>query len=296
MRPCAGRRSRRGLGAAAALIALAVLPSPAFGQATRTWISGVGDDANPCSRTAPCKTFAGAISKTASGGEIDALDQAPAGAVTITKSITLRGRGVIAGILTSGTNGVLINTSSVNDRVNLIGLNINGLLNSPDGVRVLQAGVVTIRNTDIYNFTFAGVDFRPVNANAKLTIHNSEIFNIYNAGYTTGSGVVVEPTGSGAGKATIRNSEIDNNAYGLVASGASNAASITATDSSITNSAGIGVLSNGAQAVVRIARNDFFGNATGLLAGNSAQILSFSDNAFADNGVDGSATGTITRK
>jgi len=36
--------------------------------------SGVGDDANPCSRTAPCKTFAGAISKTAAAGEINCLD------------------------------------------------------------------------------------------------------------------------------------------------------------------------------------------------------------------------------
>ena len=64
--------------------------SSAHAQATRTWVSGVGDDANPCSRTAPCKTFAGAISKTAAHGEISVLDPGPYGAVTITKSITLR--------------------------------------------------------------------------------------------------------------------------------------------------------------------------------------------------------------
>src|SRR5262245_23923450 len=56
----------------------------AFAQATRTWVSGVGNDANPCSRTAPCKTFAGAISKTAIGGEIDALDPGGYGTITIT--------------------------------------------------------------------------------------------------------------------------------------------------------------------------------------------------------------------
>ena len=57
-----------------ALLALAVgflapllASAPAHAQATRTWVSGVGDDVNPCSRTAPCKTFAGAISKTAAG-------------------------------------------------------------------------------------------------------------------------------------------------------------------------------------------------------------------------------------
>src|SRR4029453_5699115 len=69
------------------LVALAV-PSAASGEAARTWVSGVGDDANPCSRTAPCKTWAGAISKTAACGEIDALDPGGFGAVTITKRIT----------------------------------------------------------------------------------------------------------------------------------------------------------------------------------------------------------------
>src|SRR5437762_12810928 len=85
-------------------------------QATRTWVSGVGDDANPCSRTAPCKTYAGAISKTAAGGEISTLDPGGFGAVTITKSITINGDGTLAGILAAGTNGVIIN-AGVNDVV-----------------------------------------------------------------------------------------------------------------------------------------------------------------------------------
>src|SRR5246127_3720838 len=83
--------------------------APAQAQATRTWVSGVGDDANPCSRTAPCKTWAGAISKTAPGGEIDALDPGGFGAVTITKSITLDGGGgQVASVLVAGTNGIVI--------------------------------------------------------------------------------------------------------------------------------------------------------------------------------------------
>src|SRR5260221_14271951 len=76
--------------------------SLAFAQATRTWVSGVGDDANPCSRTAPCKTFAGAISRTATGGEISVLDPGGYGAVTITKPITISGVGEQASILSSG--------------------------------------------------------------------------------------------------------------------------------------------------------------------------------------------------
>src|SRR5438477_1905997 len=85
--------------------------SIAQAQATRTWVSGVGDDVNPCSRTAPCKTFAGAISKTASGGEIDALDPGGFGAVTITKSITIEGAGTMASVLSSGVQGIIINDS-----------------------------------------------------------------------------------------------------------------------------------------------------------------------------------------
>src|SRR5882757_8566668 len=93
-------------------------------QATRTWVSGVGDDANPCSRTAPCKTWAGAISKTADCGEIDALDPGGFGAVTITKSITLDGTGTNASILAAGTTGIIVNAAS--DKVITIrGLSIN---------------------------------------------------------------------------------------------------------------------------------------------------------------------------
>src|SRR6266576_2848185 len=100
--------------------------SIAQAQASRTWVSGVGDDANPCSRTAPCKTWAGAISKTANGGEIDALDPGGFGAVTINKSITLSGAGTFASILAGGvTNAILINASQF-DIVVIRGLYING--------------------------------------------------------------------------------------------------------------------------------------------------------------------------
>src|SRR3712207_3911989 len=98
--------------AVSAVVLALTLPATAFGQATRTWVSGVGDDANPCSRTAPCKTFAGAISKTANGGEINITDPGGFGGVTITKSITIRGRGGTAGALVSGTNAIVINATA----------------------------------------------------------------------------------------------------------------------------------------------------------------------------------------
>src|SRR4030088_1616875 len=104
-----------------ALIVALLVPifasAPAHAQATRTWISGVGDDVNPCSRTAPCKTFAGAISKTASGGEINVLDPGGFGAVTITKPITISSWGFEAGVLVSGTNGIIVNVPNATDVV-----------------------------------------------------------------------------------------------------------------------------------------------------------------------------------
>src|ERR1700709_652683 len=101
--------------------------SPAFAQAPRPWVSGVGDDANPCSRTAPCKTFAGAISKTASGGEINVLDPGGFGAVTITKPITISSWNFEAGVLVSGTNAIIVNVPNAADTVILHGLDIEGL-------------------------------------------------------------------------------------------------------------------------------------------------------------------------
>src|SRR5216684_307952 len=99
-----------------------------YAQASRTWVSGVGDDANPCSRTTPCKTWAGAISKTAPGGEIDALDPGGFGAVTITKAITLDGGGgQVASVLVAGTNGIVVQAAA-NDVVTIRNLRLDGLL------------------------------------------------------------------------------------------------------------------------------------------------------------------------
>src|SRR5713226_969296 len=100
--------------------------SMAQAQAARTWVSGVGDDANPCSRTAPCKTFAGAISKTADKGEISVLDPGGFGAVTITKNITLNGDGTLGSILVSGTNAINV-AAGANDVVYIRELKIIGI-------------------------------------------------------------------------------------------------------------------------------------------------------------------------
>lgn len=120
-------------------------------QATRTWVSGVGDDANPCSRTAPCKTFAGAISKTAAGGEINVLDPGGFGAVTITKAITIRSDHIEAGVLVSGTNGIVV-SAGVSDKIVLEGLDFEGVGTGLNGVQINSAQVVTIVRCSIRNF------------------------------------------------------------------------------------------------------------------------------------------------
>src|SRR5437764_14094234 len=128
-------------------------------QATRTWVSGVGDDANPCSRTAPCKTFAGAISKTAPGGEIDALDPGGFGAVTITKAITIDGGGgQVASVLVSGTNGIVVQANASTDVVILRNLRINGIGSGLNGIRFLSGKDLNVENCYIFGFTQNGID------------------------------------------------------------------------------------------------------------------------------------------
>jgi hypothetical protein len=141
-----------------------------YGQASRTWVSGVGDDANPCSRTAPCKTFAGAISKTAPGGEIDALDPGGFGALTITKAITIDGGGgQVASVLVAGTNGIVVQAGP-SDVVILRNLRINGIGSGFNGVRFLSGKDLNIESCYIFGFTQNGLDIA-LNQGTQATVH-----------------------------------------------------------------------------------------------------------------------------
>jgi hypothetical protein len=172
-----------------------------FGQATRTWVSGVGDDANPCSRTAPCKTFAGAISKTANGGEISVLDPGGFGAVTITKSITINGTGTLAGILAALVNGVIVNATA-NDTIILRDISINGALNGLNGIRFLAGKTLMVDHCWIYGFTGHGIDVA-VSGTSALKVINSVFENI------TTDGIHMNST-AGQVNAMINNTEIMN--------------------------------------------------------------------------------------
>jgi hypothetical protein len=197
------------------------LSTPAFAQATRTWISGVGDDANPCSRTAPCKTFAGAISKTAATGEINCIDPGGFGGVTITKSITLSCEGVTAGILIAATNGITINAAAT-DVVRLRGLDLEGLSTiggSLSGINVLNVGALYVTNVKINGFGGTGlaagsngfgISFTP-GSNATLVLDNVELIRNGNPGSPGNSGgVLIKPGPGVTANVSISNSVIAN--------------------------------------------------------------------------------------
>lgn len=158
------------------------LASLAQAQATRTWVSGVGDDANPCSRTAPCRSFAGAISKTALGGEISVLDSGGFNAVTITKSITIDGTGMLASILATSINGITINITNPNDSarsVRLRGLSLNGAGSGLNGINVVAANTVSIEDCVIDGFTANGINVTAGGAFVRnTTIRNNKVAGI----------------------------------------------------------------------------------------------------------------------
>jgi hypothetical protein len=208
------------------LLFVAVHATPAQAQATRTWVSGVGDDVNPCSRTAPCKTFAGAISKTAIAGEINCLDSGGFGTINITKSITLRCKGVIGSILGAGTTGVIINSATA--QVLLDGLDIMGANTGTIGIRIIAAQKVWIKDVTISQFLNNGINVE--SASAHVFVENSFILNNGQAAGTFG-GINVAGTSN---IANLRNTQILFNGNGatgfaLNASSASAAVSLQTT-------------------------------------------------------------------
>jgi hypothetical protein len=152
------------------------LASLSQAQATRTWVSGVGDDVNPCSRTAPCRTFAGAMPKTIVGGEIDVLDSGGFGTLVISKSITIDGTGMLGSILAATVNGITINITSATDTaksVRLRGLSINGVGSGINGINIIGANKVSIEDSVIDGFTENGINA----ADGSVFVKNTTIRN-----------------------------------------------------------------------------------------------------------------------
>jgi hypothetical protein len=232
-------------------------------QATRTWVSGVGDDANPCSRTAPCKTFAGAISKTANGGEIDCIDSGGFGAVTITKGITIDGTGVLAGILNSLTNGVIVNATST-DIITLRGLSINGDGSGGiNGIRFLAGKALNVINCVIQRGSGNGIDVALNTVNeTQVSITDCVIKKF------TGDGISIANAQGGAVRFTIERTQSLENGNGLHVKGANSQG--TARNCVFSLNATNGVFADAVSgfAIVRVWNSQISGNlGNGVRAG-----------------------------
>jgi hypothetical protein len=188
--------------------------APAHAQATRTWVSGVGDDANPCSRTAPCKTFAGSISKTAAGGEINCLDPGGFGALTITKSITISCQAGTAGVLVAGTNGFSVNAAAT-DVIVLEGLDFDGTSSGISGIAIVSAATVHVRKSSIRNFKGGGSGITLSSNNISTGLFVSDTFISNNGNSAVTGGIVIKPQGSGTASVVITNSKVDGNTSGV---------------------------------------------------------------------------------
>jgi nitrous oxidase accessory protein NosD len=295
-----------------ALLSLVVVAS-AHAQATRTWVSGVGDDVNPCSRTAPCKTFAGAISKTASGGIIDALDPGGFGAVTITKPITIEGNGTLASVLASGTQGIVVNITSGTAR-NVILRNLlidgSGTTLGTNGVNFIAGDSLTIEDSYVKSFSTNGVFFQP-NSSAKLSIRNTSVMQC-------GVGVLVKPVSPGFAFVEVHDSMIDNNATGYREEESTKASLFRTSFSNNSGTAvlavssfgddivldscqiagnNVGISSQGASCDVRVANTSISGNSTGVQSVSSGQIISYGNNRLPpapQNSTPGVFTSTIS--
>ena len=219
-------------------IVFLMLPIAAQAQASRTFVSGVGDDANPCSRTAPCKTFAGAISKTSASGEINVLDPGGFGALTITKAITISSDGIgTAGVLVAGGNGITV-AAGANDVVVLKDLDIDGLgptaPGSAAGIQFNSGAQLIVKNCRIYGFQAAtgagsGINFQP-SAASKLYVYDSVISNNGSTGGPIGASgnVLIQPQSGGSVTAQFENVRLINGFnFGLRADGTISGAGTT---------------------------------------------------------------------
>jgi hypothetical protein len=306
----------------ATLIAAAGFAAPASAQATRTWVSGVGNDADPCSRTAPCRTFAGAIIKTAPGGEINCLDPGGYGGLTINKTLSIicdytEGGALVAG---AGVNGITINAAAT-DNVFLSGLDIFGVGTATNGVRYLVAASVHIQNSNIRRFNASngiGINFAP-SGNSQMTVVNTTISN--NGSGATGGGIFVRPTGTGSARLTLRDVRLQNNANealrvdtagstgggatvliersqflgstnGITAAtpAATPAVQVMLTDSMIALNGGSGINATGAGTVMRVGNTTITANNNGVTIAGGAIVNTYLDNRLDGNAANGAFT------
>ncbi len=254
---------------AAAGFGLSALPANA--QAARTFVSGVGSDLNPCSRTAPCSTFVGAMSKTAAGGEIDCLDSGGFGTVTIDKSLTIDCTGVGGSILSvGGTTAVTVNTGP-SDRVILRNLNFTGAGSGGIAIRFLAGLHLVVENVRIANYTNAGIEVNK-STSGNIYVRDAVISNVP-------TGIRLSTT-TGAIMAQIDNTRIDNVTNGLDVTSTGVVASIS--NSVVMAASGAGLLTSG-PGFINASKTVLARNGIGVNSISFGGSIRISSNALDDN-------------
>jgi hypothetical protein len=289
-----------------------IVASPAAAQNARSWVSGVGDDVNPCTRTAPCKTFAGTISKTAAGGEINCIDPGAFGAVTITKAMTINCEDVEAGVLGSLVSGIIVN-AGVNDIVTLRGLDFEGTGNGLNGIRFIAGAALHVQDCTIRNFRSAtmnqgnGIFFAP-SGNSRLFVTDTVLSD-------NNVGLLIQPNGGGSARVVLERVQAERNGIGIdsrttgstgagidlaisdsvaagsltrgigSATGGGPAINVMIESTAVVNNTGAGVTASGAGAIARIGNSIITGNQVAIQEAAGGQVLSYGNNQIAGNNV-----------
>jgi hypothetical protein len=302
------------LAGALGLLAAVCLPTAPTQALNRTWVSGTGNDANPCTRAQPCLTFDQAHSVTDPGGSINCIDAGDYGAVGIVKSITIDCTGTFAASSASVGSAILINAAGI--FVTLRGLSIEGRGTAARGVRVTQASVVQIEQCRISGFQAGeamGIQFIPTGG-GNLFVSDTVITK--NGAGAVGGGIVIDP-GAGSAFAVLQRVQLQQNSEGLTVTGAGGGGAIVSVIDSqaslngrngfvavsppggalagieIDSSFAIlnnlsGVLADGAAAHVTIGASQVLGNSTGLGKANGGNVFSYGNNSVNTNGSNGS--------
>ena len=294
---------------------VSVVCSAAPLPSNRTFVSTTGDDTNPCSKTSPCRTFAGAFAKTPVGGEIDVLDSGDFGPVTINQSVSIIASGVVAGIqVTSGdaidiTGGVVI----------LKGLTLDGVGQGASGIRVTAVSQLLIQDCAINNFTVIGLDYNSGFNSSVLVVKNTSFQNNMATGHGGVGGVYLHPQSFGVRAlfegvliennstgfraddlsfVTIRNSQIvSNNLKGISVTSTSFAATAIIENCVVSHNQGNGITSNGGISTVTISNVTVALNGgSGIRATGSGVLLSYGNNRIFGNSTDGVPTSVLTQQ